>query len=95
VPLVAADPTKQPLPRWILWLILVPLGILAVLALLGLIDGLQDTDCQVGFYTACGPGMKTLAYLAFIGLPGLAVYFPIVGLVWTVRKIKETSRWQP
>ena len=61
-----------------LWLILlagVPAVVAVVLAALGAIDGALDRDCEAGFFTACGAGMRALAYVAFIGIPLVTVYY--------------------
>lgn len=88
--------TPRRINRPLLWLLVVPLGLLLLLALFGLVDGVLDTDCQVGFFSACGPSMRTLAWVGFLGLPLLIyVYYPIVVIAWVIRRVGRSSTWGP
>ncbi|MBT8215614.1 MAG: hypothetical protein KJO17_02045 [Acidimicrobiia bacterium] len=77
----------------------VPAVLLLLLSLVGAVDGALDRDCQVGLFSACGAGMRSLAYVAFIGIPlvgvyyaGLALYFASLVSAWTVRSLGRRVR---
>ena len=76
---------RRSIRRYAVWILVVPLGILAVLSVFGALHGAFEQDCQVGFYTACGPGMKAAAYAVFLGFPLLAVYYLVLALVGAFR----------
>lgn len=64
---------RRPWPAGSVSLVLILLA--GVLVALGAIDGALDRDCEAGFFTAFGTGMRALAYVAFIEIPLVAVYY--------------------
>lgn len=73
--------------RFAFWVLAVPTAMLALLAVFGALHGAFEEDCQVGFYTACGPEMKALAYAAFLGIPLLIAYYVTLGIVAGIRLV--------
>ena len=57
----------------------VPTVLFLLLGVVGAIDGALDRDCQVGLFSACGPDMRALAYVGFVGFPLVALYYAVLG----------------
>ncbi len=71
--------------HYAVWLVAVPIVLLSLLAVFGALHGAFEEDCQVGFYSACGPGMKAAAYALFLGAPILGVYYLVLALIGFLR----------
>ena len=92
-------PDSRPLEsvRPTLWrlgivLILIPVGVLLALGVVGAIDGYLQTDCQTGFFSACGPKERALAYVVFIGTFVLGLYFVVVAVVLGYAAVRRLAR---
>jgi hypothetical protein len=75
-----------------LLLVGIPGAILVVLGIVGAIDGLADSDCRSGLFTACGVWMRSLAWMVFVGSYLLVPYYAVLFAVYLLRLATRLHR---
>jgi hypothetical protein len=79
------------LAKYLVWIVVIPLVAIGLFAGLGALHGALEQDCQVGLFSACGPGAKALAYVVFVSVPAVIVYYLVLALVAVFRLIRPRS----
>ena len=84
--------SHQRMLRSAIYLVGVPLAILLVVGGIGAIDGLTDSDCQAGLFSACGVWNRAAAWMVFVGSYLLVAYYAVVLFVYLYRQLRKIVR---